>query len=454
MSETIWSPRLERGVRPIYRAVADALERDLARGVLREGQRLPTHRELASMLSVTPLTITRAYREASRRGLIESTVGRGTFIRGEVPPLDPAHTEKGILDLSKNVVAATEMLDLEPRAIPELRAILRDADYHPAAGSLRHRMAGAAWLQRTGVEAETDRIVITPGTQQAIVAVLAATCRPGDTIAAEAMTYPRFASIAALLHLKIEPVEVDDGGVVVKSLEKALRRSKVLYCVPNFQNPTGSVMSEKRRREIAALARQRDITVIEDDVYGFLLDSPPAPIHSFAPERTCYLTGLSKSLSPSLRIGVASIPDSLVDGVTEACASITAFTSTPSVEIFAMLSESGAAERCIAAKRELITRNRNAADRVLSPRATRSHAMSPHIWLPLPESCDAHELSERARSRGIGVAPASSFAIGRNAPNAIRISLGSTNDTRALESALRTVASLIAQPRLGAGVVV
>src|SRR5258708_26095984 len=97
MSETIWSPRVDSSAVPIYRAIADALERDLGRGVLREGQRLPPHRELAAALDVAPLTVTRAYKEPARPGLIDSAVGRGTFIRATLPPLHPAPAEPALL---------------------------------------------------------------------------------------------------------------------------------------------------------------------------------------------------------------------------------------------------------------------------------------------------------------------------------------------------------------------
>jgi DNA-binding transcriptional MocR family regulator len=454
MSDTIWSPRVDSAAGPIYRAIADALERDLGRGVLREGQRLPTHRELAAALDVTPLTITRAYKEASRRGLIDSTVGRGTFIRGIVPPLDPAHAEPGLLDLSKNVVAATDPLELDSRAAATLRPVIRDVDYLPMAGSLRHRMACAAWMKRAGIDVSPDRVVITPGAQQGIVAILATLCRPGDTIAAEPLTYPRLGSIAALLHLKIETVELDGHGAVPRSLDAVLSKAKAFYCVPNLQNPTGSVLPERRRREIASMARRHNVPIIEDNVYGFLLDVPPPPIVSIAPDITCYVSSASKSLSPSLRLGFLALPVSLVDHVTETCGAMTAFTSSVAAEIFALLTEGGASDRCVTAKRELIVRNRHAAERALGERAVHGHAMSPHVWLPLPGSCDAHDLSARARLRGIAVAPAATFAVGQaTVPNAIRISIGATSDTRALETALRTLAALIDEPRFGRGAV-
>ncbi len=458
MSNTIWQPRLSLKDRPIYRAIANALERDLASGVLREGSRLPTHRELAERLKVTPLTITRAYREAARRGLIESSVGRGTFIRGGgVMPPDPALSLGGGLDLSKNVIAASEALDLDGRALSALRPLVREADYQPAAGSLRHRLAACAWARETGLDAAPERVIITPGAQQGIVSILAAVCGAGDTVLAEELSYPRFGAIAALLHLNVRKVEVDEHGLVPASLEKALRATKAraLYCIPNFQNPTATVMPEKRRREIAAIARKHALLVIEDDVYGFLLERPPAPLTHFAPETCCYVTSISKSLSPSLRFGFAVVPDGLADRVASAFGAINAFTSTTNAELFAFFQESGMARRAIENKRALIERNRRIATRVFGEAIRNVHPMSPHLWVQLPVGVDAQRVTDRARQRGIEIGPASSFAPDGVTPrNALRISIGPTTDAPRLENALRTIANLIAEPRLGMTMVV
>jgi len=458
MSNTIWQPRLARQDRPIYRAIANALERDLAAGVLREGSRLPTHRDLAERLSVTPLTITRAYREAARRGLVESLVGRGTFVRGGgAVPADPALSSPVGLDLSKNVIAGSDALDLDARAVVALRPLVRDADYQPTHGSLRHRLAASAWARDFNLEASPERIIITPGAQQAIVAILAAVCGAGDTVLVEELSYPRFGAIAALLHLDVRKVEVDEHGLNPASLEKALRATKAraLYCIPNFQNPTAAVMPDKRRREIAAIARKHSLLVIEDDVYGFLLSTAATPITHYAPDTCCYVTSISKSLSPSLRFGFAVLPDALVERVASACGAINAFTSTVSAELFACFQESGMARRAIESKRSLIERNRRIASRVFGDALRHVHPMSPHLWVQLPVGSDAQRITDRARQRGIEIGPATSFAPdGITTRNAIRISIGPTSDAVRLENALRTIASLIAEPRMGMTMVV
>jgi DNA-binding transcriptional MocR family regulator len=458
MSNTLWSPRVHREDAPIYRAIADALERDVSSGVLHDGARLPTHRELAAKLHVTPLTITRAYKEAARRGLIDSSVGRGTFVRSTKSPFDlPGRGENTLLDLGKNIVFGSDILDLEPRILNSLRQIVGDAEYQPTEGMLRHRIAAAAWTARNGLEVEPDRIVITPGAQQAIVAILASICRPGDTILAEEWTYPRFGAIAGLLHLHVLPVALDEHGIVPQSLEKAIRRGtpKALYLVPNFQNPTGSVMPEKRRRDIAAIARRHELPMIEDDVYGFLLPSPPAPVASFAPELTSFVTSTSKSISPSLRLGFAAVPESLLERVTSACGALTAFTSSAAAEIFVHLFETGTADRVIERKRSLIATNRRAAERGLGEIQVAAHPMSPHLWIEMPHGLDAHDVADRARLRGIGVAPASAFTADHNRTGgAMRVSIGATDDAKQLESALRLIASLVSHPRLSTATVV
>jgi DNA-binding transcriptional MocR family regulator len=112
--------------------------------------------------------------------------------------------------------------------------------------------------------------------------------------------------------------------------------------------------------------------------------------------------------------------------------------------------ESGAADRSVGNKRQLVSTNRRAAERALGASRIEAHPMSPHLWISLPTSMEAHELADRARLRGIAVAPSAAFAIDRNAAaNEIRISIGATTDARQLKTALRTVASLIENPRMG-----
>lgn len=453
MSNTLWIPRIPKSAAPIYRAIADALERDVTEGVLRDGTRLPTHRELADRLGVTPLTITRAYREASRRGLIDSTVGRGTFVRTLAAAHETPLRDDAFVDLSRNIIEGSDATDIEPRDLAQVRSFIHDAEYHPTEGLFRHRSAASAWIRRSGVHVPPERIVITPGAQQSIVSILAALCRPGDTIAAEALSYPRMSSIAALLHLKVLPIACDEEGLNPKALERATRgaRPKALYTIPTFQNPTGTVMPQRRREEVAAVIRRLQLPTIEDDVYGFLLPDAPPPLATLVPEWGCYVSSVSKSVSPSLRLGFSALPEHLVERVTGAFAATTAFTSSIDAEIFTLLFERGSADRTILAKRDLIATNRRIAERALGDMTYDSHPSSPHLWLHLPDTTDCRELADRTRQRGVGIAPSSVFAFDRrDLPNAVRISVGATSDAKHLERALRVIASLAQDTRMSA----
>ncbi|HEU4522115.1 MAG TPA: PLP-dependent aminotransferase family protein [Thermoanaerobaculia bacterium] len=454
MNNTNWTPRLSPDAGPVYQAIADALERDIERGVIGDGQRLPTHRDLAAALGLTPLTVTRAYKEAARRGLVESTVGRGTFVRASG---ESRRSGSDIIDLTQNVICGSDVSILEPRAVVALRSLIRDAGYSPAEGTLRHRTTAAGWMRRTGLETTPERIVLTGGAHQAMVAALAAVCGAGDVILAEELTYARFTTIGNLLHATVHAVELDDQGIIPADLERAIRTKspKALYLVPNFQNPTGIVMSEKRRREIAAIAIRHNLILIEDDVYGFLHSSPPTPIAAYAPDHTIYISSVSKSVTPSLRLGFASVPQALVERVTAACAALTPFTSTVAAELFTQLVDSGAADRTVQAKRSTLAVNRRAAARAVNGLDVRSHAESPHLWIELPPGVDAHEVAERARARGVAVLPSATFSPDRRPRvEAVRISIGAADDARQIETAVRTLAGLVTDGRLAVGVVV
>ena len=174
---TIWSPRLPDSDQPIYRRIADALERDVRAGMLVGGSQLPTHRDLARSLDITPVTVTRAYAEAARRGLVESSTGRGTYVRvtrrESSMPTD--------IDLATNTV-------IVPLPYPSSHVLNRAADslisssYATGPGSERQRAAGAAWIGR---KTDPSRVLVTAGTQHALLLAFAATAKSGDTILCE-----------------------------------------------------------------------------------------------------------------------------------------------------------------------------------------------------------------------------------------------------------------------------
>ena len=318
----MWTPNLAADASPRYRAIADQLGRDIASGNLAAGARLPTHRALATQIGVTVGTVSRAYAEAARLGLISGEVGRGTFVReqplSETPFDIPDDEREALIDLSRNVPdpsAAAAPLREALAALTRSAELVDLLDYLPSAGSARHRAAGASWVGRSGLATNADEIVVTGGAQHAMWLALATLAKPGDTVLAAELTYPGLIGLTRLLRLRLEGLALDEEGIRPDALEAACRAHapRVLYCIPTNQNPTAAVMSEGRRREIAAIAQRYDLALIEDDICGFLQADAPLSLSSFAPEQSFYVTSLSKCIAPGLRVGFLRAPSAYTD---------------------------------------------------------------------------------------------------------------------------------------------
>ena len=455
---TNWMPDLSGYTGPRYRAIAEALAEDVRGGRLTAGARLPTHRDLAWKLRVTIGTVSRAYAEAERRGLVVGEVGRGTYVRSPAgtPPLMPSDllgetSDPDFIDLTINrpgaagegaaMAAALERLAAEP----DLAALL---DYQSPAGRREDRVAGAVFLEGCGLATMPEQVVATAGGQHAMACVIGALTRPGDTLAVEALTYPGLRALANLLHLRLAPIAIDEEGLIPEALDTACRGASVraLYTMPTLHNPTTATMPVARRAALAEVARRHDLALIEDDVYGFLLDAPLPPLAQYAPERGFYITSASKSLMPALRVGYVHAPKARVEAVAAAVRA-TVYSAPPLMaRIAARWIGDGTTARLAAEKRAEIRRRNHMARRVLAGAGFAGGPAAPHLWLTLPEPWRADDFVAAARRRGVGIIPAAAFAVGRQAPEAVRICLGAQTSADHVERALTRLAELLASP--------
>jgi len=452
---TSWKPDLRGRDGPLYRVIADALGADIEEGRLAAGTRLPTHRELAETVGVTVGTVTRAYAEAERRGLVGGEVGRGTFVRHrDAPrslPAPPAsEDDDSLIELGLNWPAtpagdpaasalrdALEALTRSPR-LPEL------LDYAPHAGHAPHREAGAAWLSRFGVKATPAQVLVCSGGQHAMDVALGALTRPGDTVLCEALTYPGLKVLAHRLHVRLHGVAMDEHGLVPDALDAACRTgAKVLFVLPNLQNPTGCVMPEERRRRIAAVARAHGLTVIEDDAYGLLLDARPPPLRALLPESCWFIAGVSKLLAPGLRLGYLATPEvGVPERLTEESVLAARMTPPLMAEVASRWIRDGVADALVA------HRAREARERMARARAVLGAAVPPmagpagyHLWLRLPSGWRAEGFAAQARRRGVSVIASDVFTVGPStAPAAVRVCLGTPRTRAALEKGLERLA--------------
>ena len=443
---TVWQARLSDTTGARYQRLVQALEEDLATGRVQPGYRLPPQREAADMVGVSVGTVTRAYREAEILGLVESHVGRGTFIRGADPD-SPSKTSTTTIDLSLNIPPLTVSMQRLNASLQRLASHQQSAHYLAYLGHeglSEHRTTIATWLsRRRGIEVSPEHVVICNGAQHAMSLAFAALCSPADTIMCEAATYHGLKPLAAHIHCQLQGLPMDREGLIPDAFEAACRtgQSHVLYTIPTLQNPTARTMGETRRAEIVQIARQHDIWILEDDIYAFLYDTPPTPLATLAPERTLYIDGMSKSLAPGLRFGYLVTPLCHLDAIKRAMRATCWMTSPIIVEMVCELIDSGHMDILGRQLREEARERTRMARVSLMDLMQSEFNTDPafHFWLPC-DALTAERIANRAQQEGVIVTPPTAPLVHTGlspAETGLRLCIGAPSTRDVLGVALR-----------------
>jgi len=452
---TIWQPNLSGRSGPKFRQISDAIGDGIATGRLAKGARLPPQRDLAYALDVSLNTVSRAYADATDRGFVRGEVGRGTYVREAGPlPLEPrpaalTRPSEGPIDFSLNLPApgrAAAALARSLEALSGSSSLASFLDYQAPGDNRRHAAAGAAWLGRVGLEADGDDIVLSTGAQHGIMVALLATTRPGDVLLTEQLTYAPIRTMAHHLGLKLMPVACEGGVLSPDALDAACTRvaGKTLYCQPTLHTPTTTTMDAERRSAIAAIARKHGLTLIEDDVFGFLPPDRPEPLACFAPERTIYITSVSKSLAPGLRVGYLHAPPKQARALRTAV-SLSSWMPPPlMVEIASGWIEEGTADELNAFQREEAAVRQAMARTVIPAGHLGADAHGFHLWLTLPPHWHPDMFRMAARDRGVELLVGGAFAVDpSDSPNAVRLCLSHEGARERVRHGLTIVAELL-----------
>jgi DNA-binding transcriptional MocR family regulator len=452
-----WLSSIDWDTPPLYVAIAAAIGRAVDSGELREGDELPPQRELAAKLGIAIGTVTRAYAEAERSGFIVANGRRGTRIAGVEGRsrrlsgglgLRPA----GLIDLGVNYPSPEE----DPDPAPVLLAIAKNLDrryllrYAQSAGLQRHREVFAAFLASQGIQVGPERLVLTHGGQHAISVVFSAVLRAGDHVAVEELAFPGAKAAADTRGLVLHPLPIDDEGISAKALGTlcSKRRISALYCVPSIQNPTAITMSSARKAEIAAIARERDFVVIEDEIHRPFASEPGSAFASIIPERAFLLASASKCVCGGLRVGAIVSPSDAVDILANGILSSMWSTSPLAFEVFSLWLEDGTVDRVVERRKASNIARRRIVEAVLGPFAPSRPAgseASPFIWLPLPPGFDRAAFVESARAEGVAITASDAFTVGSSPPpEAVRISVSGADDEGQLEFALGRLQRILA----------
>ncbi|WP_198590266.1 MocR-like ectoine utilization transcription factor EhuR [Paracoccus zhejiangensis] len=439
--------------RPAYRSLAQGIAAAIDAGNLRPGDRLPPHRDLAWKLGVSVQTVSRAYEELIRADLISGQVGRGSFVKSgprevvEVPWYRAPEGRQPI-DLSM----------MTPVSLPLIAEAWRDSlnrladrlpdpamlSFRPRQTMTRYAGMAAGWLARCGMVVPSQRILITNGTTPAMFVALMTAVKPGEIIATESSTCHTLKPAAQYLHAQLRGIEGDERGMLPEALLAAARasagRMTAVFLLPSGAGPFARIIDRERREVLAEAAALAGLTILENDATGPVSPRRPPPVSSFAPERSFYFTGLSKSLSPGLRLGFLVMPERQARQALNRHLSISWMTTPLMAEIAKDWIESGIADRLLEAQRaELSARNR-LAQRLLSG-AGQGFPHGLHRWLPLPEDSDERALLADALEQDVALAPGAGFAVTDTTP-ALRVSLGGAS-LPDLEQGLTTLARLL-----------
>jgi DNA-binding transcriptional MocR family regulator len=438
---------------PRYLQIADFIEQALSDGRLKPGDRLPPQRRLAALLDVDLTTITRAYDEARRRHLLQGQGARGTY--AAAPKVELAQ----LLDLSMNIPPPPAGVDFDDMLKQGLAQVLLRTDssmlmnYHLGGGSPADRAAGAAWLAPLFGKLDAEHIAVCAGAQSALAALILAMSRPGDAILAEPAVYPGLLSAAGQLGRRVVPVAVDEAGMLPDQMENACvkHRATLLYLNPTLQNPTTHTMPAVRRRELLRAAARHGVHIIEDDPYSLLAADAPPPLALMSPAQVTHIATLSKCLAPGLRTAFVLLHDAQSrDRFMMAMRSLVLMPTPLTTALTTQWIHDGAAQQLLAGVREEARARQRMARQLLAGKADAT-ADGIHLWLELPGYWTAPELARVAQGEGLAVTSSEAFSSGPRPPNAIRISLGSIQDSRRLAAALRKLSQLLARRPGGAG---
>ncbi|MBK8387466.1 MAG: PLP-dependent aminotransferase family protein [Candidatus Accumulibacter sp.] len=464
-----------------YERLAEDLGGIIVAGNLRPGERLPSVRRLSRERRLSVSTVLQALRRLEDRGLVEARPQSGYFVRHtlarrsqpnarstpEAPvPVDVSQRLMRVLQTSMQpgvtpLAAALPACSLLPlAALQRLYGGVARRHPHLLEGGSHVNMDAPALVRQLVLRSvgwagplAASEFVITNSCTEALGLCLRAVTQPGDTVAVESPAYYLMLQLLETLGLKALEIPTDPhSGLSIEALDLATRQGRVAACllVPNASNPLGSIMPDEHKRRLARLSAERDLAVIEDDIYGDLhfCNERPRPIKAFDTTGNVMLcSSFSKCLSPALRIGFVAAGRYRARIALQK--TITSGATNPvTQQVLAEYLESGAYERHMRGLRRTYERQVEAMRASVArhlPAATRLTAPQGGfvLWVELPEEVDTTALHDRAIAAGVGYVPGELFSASGMYRNCLRLNCGNPH-TPEIEDAVRRLGALVA----------
>lgn len=450
-----WRPKKELLKRPYYISLADMMEEDIKNGTLTAGTQLPPQRELADFLDLGFNTIMRTYTLCKERGLVYGTTGRGTFVAENVQNsvlISSGDMKRNGLKhcIEMGYVAGFESLQgcvtQTIREIAQRDDLTRYINYDNSLGMSHQKQAARNWVSAFGVDAENLKVLIASSTQNAIVTSVLALFHPGDIIAVDWYTYANFIEIAMMYHIQLLPIPGDTRGMLPIELQNVCRSIDVrgIFLMPTCSNPTSYSMDIARKQELAAVIRQYDLIIIEDDVYGFMStymeESYRIPFSRLLPENTVYICGISKAVCTGMGVSFILYPSRFAAQLEKMHCLINTKTCSLNAEIITSLITSGKAQKIIKAKLKMVQKANEIFQHIFPDTVTAGNPYSFSKWVTINCTENGTDLEKHLSEKGVHVFHSCRFILRPDYNHQfLRISLSSTQNLEELEQGLQII---------------
>jgi DNA-binding transcriptional MocR family regulator len=447
-----------RDRRPVYRQIADQIRTQIEAARLTAGSRLPPIRHLARDLGVNRDTVALAYESLAEAGVVESAVGRGTFVADApatecdatlIEPCFSVHTDR-LMAFDR----ARPRFGSADTAVP-MHALIPDPSLYPADSfrralnralqeggpelllygspqgdpTLREVLAGR--LTRAGIRVKSDEVVLCHGASQGISLALRLFAASGDVVAFEEPTYNNVLAAALGQGIETAAIPMRDDGMDLSVLERTLARPEVkaLYTIPTFHNPLGTTTGIAHRRSVLEIARRHAVPIIED---GYEMDlrfsgralPPLAGLDTSG--LVVHLFSFSKSLFPGARVGAITARGRIVDALLALKQASDLSDALPIQAALAAFVAGGDYDRHLSRMRRVLRERRDALLEALEREMPEDTTWTTpeggyQVWIELPESIDTRDLLTDAVGAGVLFAPGSQFNHDGRASRGLRL---------------------------------
>lgn len=473
-----WKPD-KSGNRPMYRQIVDYMSEMIASGHWAVGSRLPSQRSLAQQFGVNRSTITTAMEELSSYGVLGGDFGRGTYVTSNTwslmmsaaPPDWGTYIRSGSFKPNVPTIQAINKLEfvegyirlgtgeLAPELFPKkamedvlgrLSSQIPSLNYLGPLGLPQLREALARRLQAQGIPATPSSILITSGSLQALQLISLCMLQPGSCVYTESPSYLKSLQVFQSAGMKLHGLPMDNHGLVYWNLPpSSLQQGRsLLYTIPTFHNPTGTLMTQKRREELFRFCQNNRLPIIEDDAYGELWfdETPPKPMKTM--DRSgliLYLGTISKTLAPGMRIGWLVGPETVIERLGDVKMQIDYGASSLSQWALKEFLESGLYDLHLTRVRQQLKKRRDLALNALNTHfgdiATWNIPQgSFYIWLRLPARLSTDRLFTKALEKNLLINPGSIYDYEKN--TALRLSYAYAAEDK-LEQGIASLAQVV-----------